>query len=60
MSRRARIWLVVAVIFTLVNLAGAVLASLTGEVAHSLTHIGMLVATAVLVHRFMPRPAANY
>ena len=60
MSRRARFWMVVAVVFTLVNLGGAVFAALTGEVTHSLTHVGMLVATAVLLHRFMPRAAANY
>ena len=60
MSRRTRIWMVVAVIFTLVNLGGAVAAAFAGEVMHAATHAGLIVATAVVVWRLVPRRAVNH
>lgn len=46
MTRRTRLWLVVAgIVFTLINAGGALIAAVRGELGHTLTHVVLLVAT---------------
>jgi hypothetical protein len=49
MSRRAKIWLAVAVLFTLVNLGGAVYAAFGGERLHAGAHVALTLLGAILV-----------
>jgi hypothetical protein len=42
MTRRAKVWLVVADIFAVVNLAGAGIAAAQGELLHTTVHLGLL------------------
>lgn len=55
MLARPRILLVVAVVFTLLNAAGVVMAALAGEMLHTATHAALTVlgalAAAALAHR---------
>lgn len=60
MKRRSIIWPVLAVIFTLGNIAGAVYAAALGEIRHAslhvlLTVIGALVSWALITSRRNPR-----
>jgi hypothetical protein len=50
--------LVVAVLFILANLAGAVVAAAQGELLHSGFHTGLLLLTVYLVRRLAPRRLA--
>jgi len=54
MTRRSTVWLVVAVLFTGVNLAGGVYAAMLGELLHAGIHIGLLLPGAYLVWRLAP------
>lgn len=47
MTRRSKIWLAVATVFTLVNVGGAVMAGLATEVGHTGIHV-VLTAVGVL------------
>src|SRR5512140_3341124 len=47
MTRRTKIWLGVAVVFTIINVAGAVWAGMMGEVPHCLLHVGLTLAGMV-------------
>jgi hypothetical protein len=60
MTRRSKVWLVVALLFTLVNLVGAVMAALQGELLHGGTHAGLALLGAYLVWRLAPRRVASY
>lgn len=60
MTRHSRIWLAVAVLFTLVNLGGAVWAVARGELFHTGIHAGLLVVGAYAVGRLAARRIASY
>ena len=51
MTRRSKVWLVVAVLFTFLNFAGGVFAAAQGELLHTSTHAGLLLLGAYLVWR---------
>lgn len=51
MTRRAKIWLVVADVFALANLAGAGLAAAQGELLHTTVHLGLVVLGVYLAWR---------
>lgn len=55
MTRRSKIWLVVASLFTLINLLGAGFAADRGEWLHTAVHVGLLLLGAYLVWRLTPR-----
>ena len=55
MRRRFGVWLVVAALFTLVNLAGAVYAAVLGEQGHAWLHVGLLFVGAYFTQRLFPR-----
>jgi hypothetical protein len=56
MTRRSKVWLVVAVLFSLANLAGAVFAAAQGEPIHSGVHVGLLLLGACLAWWLAPGP----
>ena len=58
MTRRSTVWLVAAVIFTLVNLGGGVYAAVRGEVLHAGIHAGLLLLGALIAWRLAPRRGA--
>ena len=51
MIRRSMVWRIVAVLFTLVNLGGAVIAAVAGEGLHTALHVVLLLAGAYWVWR---------
>src|SRR5258705_1965511 len=59
MSRRSRIWLAVAVVFTLVNLGGAVVAIAAGEAAHTAPPAVLLLVGGAWVWRLAPSRSAS-
>lgn len=54
MTRRSKVWLVVAGLFTFVNLVSGVIAALMGELLHAGIHAGLALLGASLVWRFAP------
>jgi hypothetical protein len=54
MTRRSKVWLVVAVLFTFANLGGAVIAAVRGELLHTGVHAGLLLLGAYLAWRLAP------
>jgi hypothetical protein len=58
MTRRSKVWLVMAVLFTLVNLGGAGMAAADGELLHAGAHAALLLLGAYLVWRLAPRRGA--
>ena len=58
--RRTRIWWLVAVLFTLVNMGGAVVAALNGEVLHADVHGALTFVGAYFVWRLSSRRVADY
>lgn len=61
MNSRPRLWLVVAVIFSLVNLGGMVFAAARLEVVHTVVHAVLLLPALYLVWRLAPgRRTVNY
>ena len=54
MTRRSRLWLIIAWLFTLANLGGAVVAARTSEEAHTATHVALAVVGAFFIWR-IPR-----
>jgi hypothetical protein len=42
-TRRAKVWLIVADVFALANLAGAGMAAAQGEMLHTTAHLGLVV-----------------
>jgi len=59
MSRRSRIWLAVAVVFTLVNLGGGVVAIAAGEAAHTALHAVLLLVGVAWVWRLAASRSAS-
>ena len=51
MTRRSKIWLAAAVVFVVVNLAGAVFAAVGGELLHTAAHVALLIPGTWLVAR---------
>jgi hypothetical protein len=60
MTRRARIWQIVAVLFTLANLGGLWLAAVQGELLHTAIHGVLLLLGVYLVWRLLPRRDPGY
>ena len=55
MTRRATIWMAVAALFTVVNLAGAVYAAMLREQPHALLHVALTFGGAFLMWRIAVR-----
>jgi hypothetical protein len=53
--QRAKLWFVVASLFTLVNLGGAGIAAVAGEVLHTAAHVGLMLLGAYFALRLAPR-----
>ena len=53
--QRAKLWFVVASLFTLANVAGAGMAAVAGEVLHTAAHVGLVLLGAYFVWRLAPR-----
>ena len=60
MTRRSKVWLVVAVLFTLFNFGGGVFAAAQGELVHTGIHAGLLLLGAYLVWQLAPRHYARH
>ncbi len=60
MSRRSTIWLVIAVLFLLLNAAGAAWAALQGELIHTVVHAVLTVLSVYAVRRILAPRAAGY
>lgn len=54
MTRRSRIWMTVAALFTVVNVAGAAVAAAQGEVLHSGAHVALSLLGALVVWWLVP------
>jgi len=57
MTRRSKIWLVLAALFTLVNLGGAPVAAASSEMLHAAVHVVLALLGAYVVWRLAPRNA---
>ena len=55
MTRRSKIWLALAALFTLLNLAGVPMAAAAGERLHTAAHVGLTLLGAYLVWRLARR-----
>jgi hypothetical protein len=53
--QRARLWFVVASLFTLLNVGGAGMAAVAGEALHTAAHVGLVLLGAYFVWRLAPR-----
>lgn len=60
MTPRSRIWLVLAVLFVVVNLAGAAFAAARGELLHACIHAVLLLVGAYFVGRLAARRIDSY
>lgn len=60
MTRRSKVWLAVAVLFIVVNLIGAVMAALQGELLHTGIHAGLVLLGEYFVWRLAQRRVAHY
>ena len=60
MTRRAKIWRVVAVLFVIANLAGGLYAALHGEMLHTAIHAALVLLGELVVWRLSPRRVAEY
>jgi hypothetical protein len=47
MTRRARIWALIAALFTVANIGGAAVALVSGEPMHAAVHVALLAVTYV-------------
>ena len=54
MTRRSKLLLAGAVLFTSINFGGAVFSGVQGEVLHTAVHVGLLLLGAYLVWRLVP------
>lgn len=54
MTRRSGIWLAAAVVFVVVNLLGAGMAAMGGELRHAALHAALLLPGVYLVSRLSP------
>jgi len=55
MTRRSRIWRVIAALFSVANLAFAVYAAALGEGMHAAVHLVLMLLGAYVVRRLTPR-----
>ena len=55
MTRRSKIGLVAAVLFSLVNALGAVYAAVHGELLHTAIHAALLLVGEFFIFRLAPR-----
>ena len=60
MTRSAKVWWVVAMLFTLVNLAGEVYAAMQWEVLHACIHAVLMLVGVYFVWRLAPGRAESY
>ena len=60
MTRRSKVWLVLAAIFTLVNLAGGIVAAWEGELLHTGIHAVLVLLGQYAMWRLVPRRVAGY
>lgn len=60
MTRSAKVWWVVAMIFTLVNLAGEVYAAMRWEVLHACIHAVLMLVGVYFVWRLAPGRVESY
>src|ERR1700681_2581850 len=51
MARRSKVWLVAAVLFTVVNFAGGVLAAVQGELLHAAAHAVLILVGVYYTRR---------
>ena len=54
MTRRSKIWRVVAALFTVLNLVGAGYAAVLGEGLHTSVHVALMLIGAFVVWRLSP------
>ena len=59
MTRRATIWMAVAALFTVVNLAGGVYAGYLNELPHALIHVVLTFGGAYIMWRIAARAREN-
>lgn len=59
MTRRSKIWRVVAALFTVGNLLGAGFAAVAGEGLHTSAHVALMFLGACLVWWLTPRTATQ-
>ena len=59
MTRRMKIWLTVATLFTLVNVAGGWMAARTDEMMHAGVHVLLVLVGALWMSRIMARSKAS-
>ncbi len=59
MLRPSKIWLVMAVLFTLVNAAGGVFAVVHGEVIHAAVHAALVLLGEYAIWWLSPRRLAS-
>ena len=55
MTRRSKLWRILASLFTLLNLGGAIFAAAIGEGLHAGVHVALALVGAYLVWRLAPR-----
>jgi hypothetical protein len=55
MTSRPRLWLVLASLFTAVNVGGAVFAAASGEALHAAVHVALVFLGAHVLWRLAPR-----
>jgi zinc transporter ZupT len=60
MNLRTRIWWFAALLFSLVNLAGAIYAAFAGEQFHTDMHVALLLVGGYMVWRLSPKRVSNY
>lgn len=54
MTRRSKVWLVVAGLFLAANAGGAIFAAAVGELPHALLHVALMLPAAYLMWRLAP------
>lgn len=56
MTRRTKLWLYGTLLFTVLNIGGAVFAAALGEVAHAMVHAGLVLVSGLLLFwKVVPR-----
>ena len=60
MSRSAKVWLVVSVLFVLVNIAGMWMAARASEGMHTGIHVVLTLAGVIAVRALLARRVAHY
>jgi len=59
MSRRAKVWRIVAALFTLINVGGAGWAVAAGEGPHTAIHVVLAILGVYAAWRLTPRPGRD-